>query len=155
MTHICVVKLTIIGSDNGLSPGRRQAIIWTNAGILVIRPLGTNFSEILIGIQTFLGLSGSVIVPHQQDVYCVCLLGNWEQVEKFLYQTTFPGHLTPRRCNEVPRWRKTAWLTKISHYAKVKTDEVLKQNCVFRLQFKTTRNFCFYMFIQIHLYILK
>ena len=29
-THICVGKLTIIGSDNGLSPGRRQAIIWTN-----------------------------------------------------------------------------------------------------------------------------
>ena len=27
MTHICVGNLTIIGSDNGLSPGRRQAII--------------------------------------------------------------------------------------------------------------------------------
>ena len=53
VTHICVVKQTIIGSDNGLSPGRRQAIIWTNAGILLIGPLGTNFSEILIGIQTF------------------------------------------------------------------------------------------------------
>ena len=53
VTHICVGKLTIIGSDNGLSPGRRQAIIWTNAGILLIRPLGTNFREILIGIQTF------------------------------------------------------------------------------------------------------
>ena len=53
VTHICVGKLTIIGSDNGLSPVRRQAIIWTNAGILLIRPLGTNFSEILIGIQTF------------------------------------------------------------------------------------------------------
>ena len=53
MTHICVGKLTIIGSDNGLSPQRRQAIIWTNAGILLIGPLGTNFSEILIEIQTF------------------------------------------------------------------------------------------------------
>ena len=53
VTHICVVKLTIIGSDNGLSPGRRQAIMWTNDGILLIGPLGTNFSEILIGIQTF------------------------------------------------------------------------------------------------------
>ena len=53
MTNICVDKLTIIGSDNGLSPGRRQAIIRTNAGILLIGPLGTNFSEILIGIQTF------------------------------------------------------------------------------------------------------
>ena len=53
VTHICVGKLTITGSDNGLSPGRRQAIIWTNAGISLIGPLGTNFSEILIGIQTF------------------------------------------------------------------------------------------------------
>ena len=52
-THTCVGKLTIIGSDNGLSPGRHQAIIWTNAGILLIGPLGTNFSEILIEIQTF------------------------------------------------------------------------------------------------------
>ena len=52
-THICVGKLTIIGSDNGLSPARRQAIIWTIAGILLIGPLGTNFSEILIRIQTF------------------------------------------------------------------------------------------------------
>ena len=53
MTHICVGKLTIIGWDNGLSPERRQAMIWTNAGILSIGPLGTNFSEILIEIQTF------------------------------------------------------------------------------------------------------
>ena len=53
VTHICVVELTIFCSDNGLSPGRHQAIIWTNAGILLIGPLGTNFSEILIEIHTF------------------------------------------------------------------------------------------------------
>ena len=54
VTHIRVSKLTTsIVSDNGLSPGRRQAIIWTNAGILLIWPLGTNSSEILIGIRTF------------------------------------------------------------------------------------------------------
>ena len=53
VTHICVNKVTIIGSDNGLSPGRRQAIIWTNAGLLLIGPVGTNFSETLINIQTF------------------------------------------------------------------------------------------------------
>ena len=53
MTHICVSKLSIIGSDNGLSAGRHQAIIWTNAGILLIGPLGTNFSEISIQIFTF------------------------------------------------------------------------------------------------------
>ena len=51
--HICVSKLAIIGSDNGLLPGRCQAIIRTNAGILLIGPLGTNFSEIWIGIQIF------------------------------------------------------------------------------------------------------
>ena len=32
-THICVGNLTTIGPDNGLSPGWRQAINWTNAGI--------------------------------------------------------------------------------------------------------------------------
>ena len=53
VTHICVSKLTIIGSDNGLSLDRRQAIIWTNTGLLLIGPLGTNFSEILIKILTF------------------------------------------------------------------------------------------------------
>ena len=53
MTHICFSEPTSIGSDNGLSPGRRQAIIWTNAGILLIGPLGTNLSDILIQIQTF------------------------------------------------------------------------------------------------------
>ena len=53
VTHICVSKLTIIGSDNGLSPDRRQAIIWTNAGILSIGPLGTKLSEILIAIHIF------------------------------------------------------------------------------------------------------
>ena len=53
MTHIYVRNLAIIGSDNDLSPARRQAIIWTNAGILLIGPLGWKFSEILIGIQTF------------------------------------------------------------------------------------------------------
>ena len=54
VAHICISKLTIIGSDNGLSPGRRQAIIWTNAGILLIRHSGTNVSEILSKIHIFI-----------------------------------------------------------------------------------------------------
>ena len=53
VTHICVSKVTIIGTDNGLSPGRRQAIIWANARWVFIEPLGANFSEILIEILTF------------------------------------------------------------------------------------------------------
>ena len=52
VTHICVGKLTIIVADNDLSPERRQAIIGTNAGILLTGRLGTNFSEILIEIHT-------------------------------------------------------------------------------------------------------
>ena len=51
--HISVSKLAIIGSDNGLSPDRHQAIIWTNAGILLIGPSWTNLSDILIEIRTF------------------------------------------------------------------------------------------------------
>ena len=51
--HRCIGNLTINGSDNGLLPSRRQAIIWIDAGILLIGPIGTNFSEILIEIDTF------------------------------------------------------------------------------------------------------
>ena len=42
VAHICVSKLTIIDSDDGLSPGRRQAIFWTNAGILLMGHLGNS-----------------------------------------------------------------------------------------------------------------
>ena len=52
--HICFSKLSIIGSDNGLSAGRRQAIIWTNVEILLFGPLGTNHSEILIEIYIYI-----------------------------------------------------------------------------------------------------
>ena len=48
VTHIDVSKPTIIGADSGLSPALRQIIIWTNAGMLLIGPLGTIFNEILI-----------------------------------------------------------------------------------------------------------
>ena len=49
VTHVCVGKLTIIGLDNG----RRQAIIWTNAGIFLFGPLGSYLCEIVIEIDTF------------------------------------------------------------------------------------------------------
>ena len=65
--HKCVGKLTIIGSDNGLSPGRRQAILWTNDGILFIGPLGATFSEISIELQTFSSRPQCVKVPG-----CIC-----------------------------------------------------------------------------------
>ena len=42
-----------IGSDNGLSPIRRQSISWTNAGLFSIGPLWTNLNENLFKIQNF------------------------------------------------------------------------------------------------------
>ena len=51
--YACVCKIITISSDNGLLPGRRQAVIWTNAGILLTGPLRISFSEFLIKINTF------------------------------------------------------------------------------------------------------
>ena len=73
MTHICVSKLTIIGSDNGLSPGRRQAIIWTNAGLLLIRPLVINFSEIFIKVHQF--LFEKISLKMSSGKWCLFYLG--------------------------------------------------------------------------------
>ena len=53
VTHICISKLTINDSDNGLLSGLCQTIIWTNAEILLVVPLGTKFSKILIAIYMF------------------------------------------------------------------------------------------------------
>ena len=51
--HICISKIIIIGSDNDLLPGWCQAISRTNAGILVIEPLGIKLSEILSKLNLF------------------------------------------------------------------------------------------------------
>ena len=53
VVYICVSKLTIFGSDNGLLPGQCQAIICTSGGVLLIRPLWTKFNEILWEIHIF------------------------------------------------------------------------------------------------------
>ena len=73
MTHICVSDRTSIGSDNGLSPGRRQAIIRTNAGILLIRPLGTNFSEFLVEILIFSFKKMHLKVSAKRRPFCLGL----------------------------------------------------------------------------------
>ena len=44
------VNWVSIGSGNGLSPIRCQAITWANAGVLSVGPVRTHFSEIRIGI---------------------------------------------------------------------------------------------------------
>ena len=97
VTHICVSKLTIIGSDNGLSPDRRQAIICTNAGVLLIGTLGTNFSETLIEIITFFiqeTAFGSVVcetaailsrpqcVKNGTKTTTICYQGSWNNGDR-------------------------------------------------------------------------
>ena len=82
MTQLCVSKLTTIGSNTGFSHGGRQAIVWTNAGILLIRPLGTKFSEISINIYTFSfknmhlkmtsGKMAAILSRPQCDTRCLC-----------------------------------------------------------------------------------
>ena len=52
--HICVTERGSIGSGNGLSHDRHQAITWTNAVLSIIGSLGTNFSDIWIEIHNFL-----------------------------------------------------------------------------------------------------
>ena len=53
-----VFKFTINGSHNGLSPGRRQAIIWTNSGILLIGPLGINARNLNQNLYIFIQENG-------------------------------------------------------------------------------------------------
>ena len=73
-THICVSKLTIIGSDNDLSPGRHQGIIWTNDWILLIRPLGTNLSEFSVEILIFSFKKMRLKVSSaKRRPFCLCL----------------------------------------------------------------------------------
>ena len=73
MTHICINKIIIIGSDNGLLPGRLQSIIWTNDWILLIGPLRTNFSEIWIQINTFSFTKMHLKMSRKCQPYCLGL----------------------------------------------------------------------------------
>ena len=84
--HICIGNLTNIGSDNGLSPGRRQSIIWSrdrsNAGILLMGLIGTNSSETWIRIQIFsLKKIRLIMSSAKYQSFCVSLnvLTNWRR----------------------------------------------------------------------------
>ena len=70
VTHICISDLTIIGSDNGLSPSWCQAIIWTNAGLLLIGPLVTNFN---LNMKTFFEENALENVGSKMAAFCLSL----------------------------------------------------------------------------------
>ena len=114
VTHICVGNLGIIGSNNGLSPGRYQAIMWSSAGILLIGPLGTNFNEILIEICIFsfkelhLKLSSGHWRPFCLDLNVLrpCISG----VYKTLYGNWSSSNIIIIHNNDVMTWGT------VSHY---------------------------------------
>ena len=90
MMHICVSNLTIIGSDNGLSPGWPQAINWTNAWILLIGPLGTKFSEILIRLPAFFFLIQENAFE-SVDCEMAAILSRHQCVKWSILSLTFPS----------------------------------------------------------------
>ena len=67
MTHICISKRTNIDSDDGLTPGRRQAIIWTNTGILLIRPMAMASQITSVSIVSSTVCSGVDHRKHQSS----------------------------------------------------------------------------------------
>ena len=78
VTHICVSKITIIGSYNGLSPGRHQAIIWTSVGILLIGPSKTKLHpNLYIFIQENGVWKMVAILSRPQCVNCNLALSHW------------------------------------------------------------------------------
>ena len=77
--------LTIIGSDNGLSPGGRQAIIWTHGGILLIGSLATNFIEISIPIHTL----------SFKKIHLKMSSGKWRPFFLSFNVLTYPGLVVP------------------------------------------------------------
>ena len=92
MSYICLCKIIIIGSDNSLSPGRSQAIIGTNAGMLLIGPLGINLNEMLIEIDTFsfkkmhLKMSSTKWQPSCLGLNVLnCHLRKWDNFVKVLF----------------------------------------------------------------------
>ena len=81
--HIRVSKLIITGLDNELSPDRHQAIIWTNAGILISGPLGINFCE------------NSTLNSTQKCLFVICMnihtttMGVWNPWRVYLTPRTY------------------------------------------------------------------
>ena len=117
---ICLSKLTIIGSDNGLWPGQRESIVWTSAGILLIGPSGINLSEILVKILTFsfqklhLKMSSVKWRPFCLGFNVLTLyMLNWIQ-ETQIYTQAFC--IIPQQSNGLGHWNKSLMQTRTCLY---------------------------------------
>ena len=140
MKHICVSRLTITGSDNGLSPGRRQAIMWTNAGILLIGPLGTNFSENLIEILTFsftkirLKVSSAKRWPFCLDLNVLIIISN---------SLLYPRHHKQGWVvflSKLQEYTRHFWPTSTWHGSRKKTRKTTRQNSLSHREISEKQN---------------
>ena len=98
MTHDCAL-LAIVGCDKGLLPSRLHAIIWTNHGLCLLGPLGTNFSEIRIKIPESLykKISSKMLFAKLRLFYFDCIMLRphiWECSVWQRYNMTRPHRLT-------------------------------------------------------------
>ena len=97
LTHLppyALVKLVSIASGNGLSLVRSQAILWTNAELLSIEPLGTNFSEIWIKIQSILFMKMDLkISPVKGQPFFSGGGGGWVKMVPLYWNCFKVGHL--------------------------------------------------------------
>ena len=118
VTHICVGNLTIIGPDNDLSPGRRQAIIRTNAGILLIEPLRANFSEISIEIHTFSFKEMHLIMPSGKwRPFCLGLsVKSSGLIRKHIWNNTSTEILRQHAKHWLPNWEFLTIYVKFQSY---------------------------------------
>ena len=114
VTHICLSKLTIFGSDNGLSPGRHQAVIWTNAWILLMRPLGTKFDEMLIEILKFSFVKMRLKVSSAKwRPFCLRLnvLNGWRKEKRNLFNDERSTCIKCSRLNSPLMSGNLVWVT--------------------------------------------
>ena len=99
LTQKCLINLTTIVSDNGLSPVRHQAIIWTNGGIFLIWPLEINFDEISAKIlkvslnkadlRVSIATTGLIIIRNldsNRQLFSLCDLEIWWMTTSTLHQ---------------------------------------------------------------------
>ena len=90
------VNQAMIGPDNGLAPNRRQAIIWTNHGTLLIEPLRTNLRRILMKIKQFSSKNALEYVDSKMVAIVSQTQLLWVWMTIYVYQK--PGHKVSHIC---------------------------------------------------------
>ena len=81
VTHIYVGRITIMGSDDGLSPGRFQPIIWTSAKILLSGPVGTNKRNIHWNVNIF--IQGNAFENVVCEMVAILSRGRWVKWKRY------------------------------------------------------------------------